>query len=342
MLPGREGPSRSGRSRRWAQEPVDRPAAAAAIADVLDDARQPALSGEGRCRGVVRGQEPALDRLPAETGEGDVPDVDGTSDPRRSARTGRQRVRSGVGQRSGPEGVEVGRLLAIRRVDAQLGERQIEEHAFILLSASGPVGRRLSRLRPRSILGTGSLSRVAAGGSEDGPDPGAERPDSGGSMRPALRPRCTVPRMIRVGSIVLRVDNLRRQTEFWSSALGYVARPDEATTSCCCAQEQAGGRTSPSTGCARSCTAARIHLDLYTEDQAGEVERLKALGPPRSSGTDDRSTPTTSSSPIRKATASASWTSRGSRGRPRLGRGQHASPSVPDDAGRAGRLHAGR
>jgi catechol 2,3-dioxygenase-like lactoylglutathione lyase family enzyme len=30
--------------------------------------------------------------------------------------------------------------------------------------------------------------------------------------------------MIRIGSIVLRVDDLRRQTEFWEAALGYVRR----------------------------------------------------------------------------------------------------------------------
>ena len=52
--------------------------------------------------------------------------------------------------------------------------------------------------------------------------------------------------MIRIGSVVLRVDDLQRQTEFWQAALGY-ERP-------------------------------RIPLDLYAEDQAGEVRRLLALG----------------------------------------------------------------
>jgi catechol-2,3-dioxygenase len=32
--------------------------------------------------------------------------------------------------------------------------------------------------------------------------------------------------MIRIGSIVLRVDDLLRQTEFWEAALGYV-RPGQ-------------------------------------------------------------------------------------------------------------------
>src|SRR5918994_1328299 len=40
--------------------------------------------------------------------------------------------------------------------------------------------------------------------------------------------------MIRIGSIVLRVDDLQRQTEFWEAALGYVRRDSvKATTSCC-------------------------------------------------------------------------------------------------------------
>jgi catechol 2,3-dioxygenase-like lactoylglutathione lyase family enzyme len=34
--------------------------------------------------------------------------------------------------------------------------------------------------------------------------------------------------MLRVGSIVIRVDDLERQTAFWSSALGYVARESDS------------------------------------------------------------------------------------------------------------------
>ena len=46
--------------------------------------------------------------------------------------------------------------------------------------------------------------------------------------------------MIRVGSIVLRVDDLQRQTEFWEAALGYVRRTVvKATTSCCSARPTA-------------------------------------------------------------------------------------------------------
>ena len=86
--------------------------------------------------------------------------------------------------------------------------------------------------------------------------------------------------MLRIGSIVLRVDDLERQTEFWEAALGYVRRDGRrATTSCSSAPATASG-PNLSLDQVRSTVQIppRIHLDLYTEDQAGEVERLKALG----------------------------------------------------------------
>ena len=76
----------------------------------------------------MRGQEPALDRLPAEARERDVPDVDGHQAGVVRFEGGGDGVGAGVGQRVRPEGVEVGRLLALGLVDAQLGERQIVEH----------------------------------------------------------------------------------------------------------------------------------------------------------------------------------------------------------------------
>jgi hypothetical protein len=46
--------------------------------------------------------------------------------------------------------------------------------------------------------------------------------------------------MIRIGSIVLRVDDLQRQTEFWEAALGYArGTVVKATTSCCSARPTA-------------------------------------------------------------------------------------------------------
>ncbi len=85
--------------------------------------------------------------------------------------------------------------------------------------------------------------------------------------------------MIRVGSIVLRVDDLKRQTEFWSAALDYVPRPGESDDFVLLRPRLGGGpNLSLDRVRSRLQLPPRIHLDLYTEDQAGEVERLKSLG----------------------------------------------------------------
>ena len=88
--------------------------------------------------------------------------------------------------------------------------------------------------------------------------------------------------MIRVGSIVIRVDDLQRQTEFWERALDYVRRPgdDPTTGDFVLLRPRNGGGPNISLDAARSTVQIppRIHLDLYSEDQAGDVERLKALG----------------------------------------------------------------
>jgi predicted enzyme related to lactoylglutathione lyase len=85
--------------------------------------------------------------------------------------------------------------------------------------------------------------------------------------------------VIRVGSIVLRVDDLKRQTEFWEAALGYVRRDDDNDDFVLLRPKDGVG---PNLSLDRVDSTVqvppRIHLDLYTEDQAGEIERLIALG----------------------------------------------------------------
>ena len=85
--------------------------------------------------------------------------------------------------------------------------------------------------------------------------------------------------MIRVGSIVLRVDDLQLQTEFWEAALGYVRREDDSDDFVLLRPRDGVG-PNVSLDRVRSTLQIppRIHLDLYTDDQAGEVERLLALG----------------------------------------------------------------
>jgi catechol 2,3-dioxygenase-like lactoylglutathione lyase family enzyme len=88
--------------------------------------------------------------------------------------------------------------------------------------------------------------------------------------------------MLRVGSIVLRVDDLPLQVAFWTAALGYVSREDPTAPGADFAllHPADGGGPNVSLDRVRSqlMIPPRIHLDLYADDQAAEVERLKGLG----------------------------------------------------------------
>lgn len=85
--------------------------------------------------------------------------------------------------------------------------------------------------------------------------------------------------MLRLGSIVIRVDDLARQVEFWGAALGYVRRPDDSDDFALL-RPRTGGGPNVSLDAVKSSVQVppRIHLDLYADDQTAEVERLKALG----------------------------------------------------------------
>ena len=85
--------------------------------------------------------------------------------------------------------------------------------------------------------------------------------------------------MLRVGSIVLRVDDLERQTAFWSAALDYVPREDDSDDFVLMRPRNGVG-PNMSLDRVRSTLQIppRIHLDLYAEDQAAEVARLLGLG----------------------------------------------------------------
>ncbi len=85
--------------------------------------------------------------------------------------------------------------------------------------------------------------------------------------------------MIRVGSIVLRVDDLQRQTEFWEAALYYVSREGgDDDFVLLHPKDGLGPNLSLDRVHSKLQVPPRIHLDLYTEDQTGEVARLIALG----------------------------------------------------------------
>jgi predicted enzyme related to lactoylglutathione lyase len=85
--------------------------------------------------------------------------------------------------------------------------------------------------------------------------------------------------MIRIGSIVLRVDDLARQVQFWTAALDYVAREDDSDDFVLLRPRDGSG-PNVSLDRVRSTMQVppRIHLDLYAADQAAEVARLIELG----------------------------------------------------------------
>lgn len=85
--------------------------------------------------------------------------------------------------------------------------------------------------------------------------------------------------MLRVGSIVIRVEDLERQVAFWTAALGYIARADDSDDFALLRpRDGIGPNVSLDAHHSRLELPPRIHLDLYADDQAAEVRRLKALG----------------------------------------------------------------
>jgi predicted enzyme related to lactoylglutathione lyase len=88
--------------------------------------------------------------------------------------------------------------------------------------------------------------------------------------------------MLSIGSIVIRVDDLERQMRFWQSALGYEPRrapsddfvilqpPDGVGTCISLDRVRSAAQLPP-----------RIHLDLYSDHQDDEVQRLLGLGATR-------------------------------------------------------------
>ncbi len=86
--------------------------------------------------------------------------------------------------------------------------------------------------------------------------------------------------MVRVGSIVIRVDDLERQTAFWAAALDYVPRID-ADFVLLRPKDGVGPNVSLDLHRSELRVPPRIHVDLYTRDQDGEVDRLIGLGASR-------------------------------------------------------------
>jgi catechol 2,3-dioxygenase-like lactoylglutathione lyase family enzyme len=83
--------------------------------------------------------------------------------------------------------------------------------------------------------------------------------------------------VIRLGSTVINCADMELMTSFWSRALGLVPSSTAAGDDF---RVLRGGRVNLSLQLAGTPVSARdqMHLDLYTDDQAVEVQRLAGLG----------------------------------------------------------------
>lgn len=85
--------------------------------------------------------------------------------------------------------------------------------------------------------------------------------------------------MLIVGSIVIRVHDMRTQVGFWTQALDYVAREsDSADFVLLRPKDGHGPNVSLDAMSSRRVLPPRIHLDLYATNQMAEVHRLESVG----------------------------------------------------------------
>jgi catechol 2,3-dioxygenase-like lactoylglutathione lyase family enzyme len=90
--------------------------------------------------------------------------------------------------------------------------------------------------------------------------------------------------MLRFGTVVLGIDDMRRALGFWRQALGYVLRDDEPGADFVVLVPP-DGAAGPGLSLQLSGSPVqelpRVHVDLYAgsaEEQTAEVERLVSLG----------------------------------------------------------------
>ncbi|MFB9993575.1 VOC family protein [Deinococcus oregonensis] len=97
--------------------------------------------------------------------------------------------------------------------------------------------------------------------------------------------------MLTVGSVVWGVRDVAQAVAFWTAALDYRPREEpEDNWAVLIPNTGQGVQVALARVSSDSATHQRHHLDLYTTEQAAEVERLLALGAKRVEwryGTDD-------------------------------------------------------
>lgn len=91
---------------------------------------------------------------------------------------------------------------------------------------------------------------------------------------------------MKIGSIVIRCRNFDKMLAFWQEALHYVPK-EPAKDGWVILRDPEGRSPNISLDLARdeerlgSSRNPRLHLDLYTDDQEGEVKRLLKIGATR-------------------------------------------------------------
>jgi len=137
------------------------------------------------------------------------------------------------------------------------------------MAENGPVQRSIGRL-------IGTEKRTVAALQHDVRRPFADR------ARHPLQckgQRISKVVIVRIGAIVVHCHEFDRMLEFWQSALGYEPR-EPASGGWVVLHDPTGSGPNLSLQ-ARDRPSGRrswLHLDLYTDDRDGEVERLVALG----------------------------------------------------------------
>jgi catechol 2,3-dioxygenase-like lactoylglutathione lyase family enzyme len=88
---------------------------------------------------------------------------------------------------------------------------------------------------------------------------------------------------LRVGTVVINVQDMKRAVDFWSAVLGYQRREGEWDPQFMMLVDPARQRLPVSLQLtdSRPREPVRVHLDLYTSEQARQVERLTGLGATR-------------------------------------------------------------
>lgn len=88
---------------------------------------------------------------------------------------------------------------------------------------------------------------------------------------------------LHLGTVVINVQDMERAAVFWSAALGYVPRAGKWDPEFMMLVDPAGRRLPVSLQLTGSPPKepVRVHLDLYTREQARHVGRLAELGATR-------------------------------------------------------------